>query len=100
MKSSAEFFESFDKAGFLKPSSWTPSFGGGPYTPKVRFTCPDMEILNGEVLAADYAIRYVSDQLPGLKEGEQITVDGTLYRVRTPPRRILDGTVSRAELKK
>jgi hypothetical protein len=32
MLTSDKFFESFDKAGFLKPASWTPSFGGGPFT--------------------------------------------------------------------
>lgn len=100
MKTSESFFASFQKAGFLKPASWTPSFGGGPFTANVRFTMPDYELVNGEVQIADYAIRYPTSQLPGLKEGEVITVSGVAYKVRTAPKRILDGTVTRAELKK
>jgi hypothetical protein len=100
MKSSESFFASFQKAGFLKPASWTPSGGGGPYTANVRFTSPDAEILTGTVVAADYQIEYVTSQLPGLKEGETVVVASVSYKVRTPPTKILDGTVARASLKK
>ncbi len=101
MLTSAKFFESFDKAGFLKSASWVPSGGGGPYAGvKVRFLTPDAAIVDGLVVTADFEIRYVTEQLPGLKEAETVTVDGTNYKVRTPPMKILDGSVSRAELKR
>lgn len=100
MLTSAKFFESFDKAGFLKPASWIPSGGGGPYAAKVRFLTPDAALVDGLVVTADFEIRYVTEQLPGLKEAETVTVDGTNYKVRTPPMKILDGSVSRAELKR
>lgn len=98
MDTSAEFFEAFGEAGFLKPTSWTPSGGGGPYTPRVRYRAPSIVVLDGGMRTVDHEIQYVTDQLPGLAEGEQITVDGVLYRVRQKPEQILDGTVSRAEL--
>lgn len=100
MLTSAQFFESFNEAGFLKPASWTPSGGGGPYAAKVRLRAPDVSILDGTVIASDREIDYVTDQLPGLKEGEAITVDAVAYVVRKPPMKRLDGTVSVAELKK
>jgi hypothetical protein len=98
MLSSAKFFEGFDKAGFLKPASWTPSGGGGPYTPRVRYRAPATTLLSDGLRTVDHEIQYVTEQLPGLAEGEQITVDGVLYRVRMRPEALLDGTVSRAEL--
>ena len=100
MLSSASFFESFDKAGFLKPASWAPSGGGGPYEPKVRLVTPDTLLQDGTVVVADFEIRYVTAQLPGLKEGEAITVDGVAYKVRRAPMKLQDGSVSRAELKR
>jgi hypothetical protein len=100
MLTSAEFFESFNEAGFLKPASWTPLAGGGPYIANVRLRAPDVAILDGNVIASDREIEYVTEQLPALKEGEAITVDGIAYVVRKPPMKRLDGTVSVAELKK
>jgi len=102
MLTSAEFFESFDEAGFLKPTLWTPSGGGGPYTPKVRYRAPATVVLDGGLRTVDHEIEYVTAQLPGFAEGEQITITletgDTLFRVREKPEQILDGTVSRAEL--
>lgn len=98
MITSAKFFESFDKAGFLKPASWTPSGGGGPHEPRVRYRSPATTLLSDGLRTVDHEIQYVTDQLPGLGEGEQLTVDGVLYRVRMKPEPLFDGTVSRAEL--
>lgn len=98
MDTSDEFFEAFDEAGFLKPASWTPSGGGGPYAPKVRYRAPSTVVLDGGLRTVDHEIEFVTAQLPGLAEGEQITVDGVLFRVRQKPEQLLDGTVSRAEL--
>lgn len=98
MLTSAEFFESFDEAGFLKAASWTPSGGGGPYTPKVRYRAPSTVVLDGALRTVDHEIEYVTVQLPGLAQGEQITVDGVAFRVREKPEQLYDGTVSRAEL--
>lgn len=101
MLTSDKFFESFDQAGFLKSASWTPSFGGDPFTDvKVRLRMPDVAILEGFVVASEPEIDYVTAQLPGLREAEQLVVDGVLYAVRKAPTRRLDGSVSRAELKK
>ncbi len=100
MLTSAEFFESFDEAGFLKPASWTPSWSTTTYSPKVRYFASSDELLDRSMRAQDYAIQYVAEQLPGLKEGEQLTVDGVLFRVRERPELIFDGTVARAAIAK
>lgn len=100
MLTSAKFFESFDKAGFLKLASWTPSFGGDTLEAKVRMRTPDGVFLEGTVVASDPQMEYVTEQLPGLVEGEWVRIDGTDYLVRGTPMKILDGTVSRADLKR
>jgi hypothetical protein len=99
MLTSAEFFESFDEAGFLKPATWTP-FGGLARTHR-QGTLPrafDDDMLDGALRTIDHEIQYVTDQLPGLAEGAKITVDGTPFRSASGPSGSLDGTVSRAEL--
>jgi hypothetical protein len=98
MLTSAEFFESFDDAGFLKPATWTPFGSSTVLTAKVRYRAPSTTVLDGALRTIDHEIQYVTDQLPGLNEGDAITVDGTPFKVRQRPERILDGTVSRAEL--
>ena len=75
MLTTEKYFESFDKAGFLKTASWTPSTGGGPYTCKVRFRAPSSVILNGTLRIVDFEIEYPAIQLPGLRQGEQLTID-------------------------
>lgn len=98
MITSAEFFESFQEAGFLKPASWTPSGGGTTRTANVRYRASVADVLSDAVRATDHEITYVTDQLPGLTENERITVDGRAFRVRQKPTPLLDGSVSRAEL--
>lgn len=98
MLNSAEFFESFQEAGFLKPASWTPSAGGTPRTGNVRYRAGSVDVLNDAVRTTDHEITYVTAQFPGLKEGERIAVDGQLFQVRQKPTALLDGTVARADL--
>lgn len=55
-----------------------------PRTIDVRFWKPDRETGNGHV-SREYEIEYQHCDAPWLAEGIDIIVDGTLYRVRTPP---------------
>jgi hypothetical protein len=98
MLTSSEFFEAFDEAGFLKLASWTPSGGGTTKEAQVRYRGPSTDILGDAVRATDHEITYVTDQLPGLAEGERLVIDGETYRVRQKPERQLDGSISRADL--
>lgn len=102
MLNTDKFFESFDKAGFLKPVLWTPSSGlpgaGVLQSAKARFRAPTRDVLQGEASANEYSIEYASTALVGLRRGESITVDGIAYKVREDPDAQLDGTRLRAAL--
>lgn len=99
MKTTTQLYESFDKAGFLKPASWTPSTGGPTLTAKVRYR-GQSQVVGGDggIRTVDHEIRYPTTAFPGLKEGEIVTVDGADYRVRMKPELLLDGSEARAEL--
>jgi hypothetical protein len=101
MKSSESFFASFQKAGFLKPASWTPSGGGGPYTANVRCARPTPRFSTAR-RRGDYEIEYVTEPAarPQGRRGHGRRRSEPATRCAQPPTKILDGTVSRAELKK
>ena len=71
----------------------------------VRYREMDDDFLDGMVVGAFPSIEYPAAWLPGLIEGEDLTITPAgqttqTFRVRTVPRRGLDGTVSKAFLKK
>lgn len=92
MLSTADFYEAFDAAGFLKPASWTPSTGGAQQTGSVRFRSPDVELFAGGQVSREYSISYQASLFPGLKTGETVIVDGVTYKVRRSPEAELDGS--------
>jgi len=104
MLDTSRFYESFDKAGFLKPALWTPSVGlpgaGVQQTAKVRFKAPGRDVLAGSANVTDYSIRYPSSVLAGLKRGEVLTIEGQNYTVREGPHPLLDGSELEAFLAK
>lgn len=104
MIDTATFYESFDKAGFLKTALWTPSVGlpgaGVQQSAQVRFRAPSRDALAGEFSVTDYTIKYPSTVLIGLKRGEALTVDGASYKVREGPHSLLDGSAFEAFLAK
>ena len=112
MKTSAQFFEDFNAAGFLVPASWTPSpdaiaagATAGIKLTNVRYREMDEDFLDGMVVGAFPSIMYPTAGLPGLIEGEAIAITppeqtAQTFRVRAVPRRGLDGTVCKAFLKK
>ncbi len=102
MLTSDKFFESFDKAGFLKTALWTPSAGlpgaGVQQSAKVRFRAPNRDALAGEFSVTDYTIKYPVTILAGLKRGEVLTIESAQYKVREGPQSELDGAVLQAFL--
>lgn len=100
MLDSAAFFQSFDKAGFLKTALWTPSDGGPQQSARVRLRAPSRDALAGEFSVTDHSIRYPATLLEGLKRGETLLIEGAEYRVREGPHSLYDGSVREAFLTK
>lgn len=112
MQTAEEFFQGFDEAGFTVPASWTPSraaIGAGAtdatITTSIRYRELDDDIADGMITGSFPSMEYPASRLPGLIEGEDITItppgqSPALFRVRLVPRRGLDGTVAKAFLKR
>jgi len=104
MLSTDKFYESFDKAGFLKTALWTPSVGlpgaGVQQSARVRFKAPNRDALSGEFSVTDYTIKYSAAALVGLKRGETLTIESAQYKVREGPHSLLDGSELEAYLAK
>lgn len=104
MLDTATFFQSFDKAGFLKTALWTPSTGlpgaGVQQSARVRFKGAAHEAFAGEVATIEYTIEYPAAALIGLKRGETLGIDSANYTVRESPVKQLDGSRLEAKLAK
>jgi hypothetical protein len=105
MLTTAQFFEAFEAAGFLKLAAWTPSAGagGGPeQTAQVRYKSPTHDALAGAVQNNEYSITYPSTKFIGLARAEvvSVTTDAGVLRftVREDPHLELDGTRKMAPL--
>lgn len=90
-------FAAFKGAGFLKSALYKP---GQPS--QVSFDCqfmrPDELLLAGDAQGAQIQIEYQTADLPALKHGDPLQIDGQAYTVRQPPQAQGDGTYSRAFL--
>lgn len=71
----------------------------GIYSSNVIFDRPDVDIFNGLGIAADYAIHFPTNSLPGIKRGDSVTVAGAAYNV-IEVRILDDGAISMAGLEK
>lgn len=60
----------------------------------VTFDTPDSENFGGMVMSADAKIQGATSELSVLEEGDEITVDGQVFEVKTGMRRIDDGLLS------
>lgn len=110
MQTTEQFFEDFQEAGMLVPASWTPSVaagGGAAVATNVRYRAIDDDYADGMVVARMPSIEYPVSWLPGLIEGESITLDlsslggsaSVAFTVRKPPMKDLDGTRAKAFLR-
>ena len=71
----------------------------GSLTAQVILDRPDDAILGGMQISTDYAITFQAAQLPAIKHGDPITVDGTPYTVREVTL-LDDGRLGKAALKR
>lgn len=79
-------------AGYRACSNCTVVAGGDPF--RAIFAHPD-HLLDVVTVGAQ-GLRYPTSQ--GLADGQSLTVDGAVYRVATPPRRLGSGLESIVEL--
>jgi hypothetical protein len=88
-----EFYDAAASAGMLTEVSVAGN------TLMCEFRAPDESVLDGLVLATDYAIRYPASRLPSLAVGETVVIAGDSYQVREV-RALADGGERRATLTK
>lgn len=88
MKSAAEMYASFGRAGFLAPAVWTAQPSGAPVPGSVRHRRPSSEPLgDGTVIVTEPTVQFPATQFVGIQRGDRLDVEtadaGTLaYRVR------------------
>lgn len=93
-----QFFDAFDRAGFLVGAVWTPSTGGAPIMARVDLRSGESELLDDHS-AFRYEIIFPATAFPGLLSAvdygriENITVEGIVYRVREVLQDDADGTL-------
>ncbi len=90
MSLQSELYAAAGRAGLLS----TAVIGGTDVL--VDFRAPDVEVLDGLGLSADYVIRYPADEVL-LDAGHELVIGGKTYRVRDV-RAIGDGSECRATL--
>jgi hypothetical protein len=55
----------------------------GTLSATVLLSSNEKDVVGGRGMSTSYQMRYWSAELPGLKYGSAVTVDGTAYRVLT-----------------
>jgi hypothetical protein len=80
-----EFWPAFEAAGMLVRAEFALPDCPAPVPVLVTFRQPDDELGSGS-RSREYSIEYQHADLPGLDEGAQCVIDGTLYRVRERPK--------------
>jgi hypothetical protein len=66
----------------------------------VRFSQPDMLVMEGMVQTAEYEIEYQTADMLTLRIDEQIIIGSVTYKVRGNPVKVGDGYFSKAQLTK
>ncbi|WP_457425667.1 head-tail joining protein [Roseateles sp. P5_E7] len=93
------FFAAFKSAGMLDPCFYKPGtidekgFDAG-------WQRPDVLLMADEAQATDYLLEFQTADLPTLRIGDPITVDGVAYIVRAPAQKGRDGFFSTVALKR
>lgn len=64
---------------------------GAPATARALFDQPGTAIINGEILATDYTLRYSVATFPGVKRGDTFTIAGNTYTARENAQPMIDG---------
>lgn len=88
MKTAAELYASFGRAGFLRPARWTAQPGGSTVAGDVRYRKPSAEPLgDGGVIVSDPSAQFPATQFVGIKRRDRLEIDtaddGTqAFRVR------------------
>lgn len=93
LRTAAQFFEIFDRHGFLKSASWRPSSGGPEQIIPVHLMAPGSFVDGEQIITTRHTITYPATQMLGLNRGDLLVIDGKTYDVReVMPRPGTDGT--------
>lgn len=87
MKTVAELYESFGRAGFLSPAVWTAQPLGTPIPGDVRHRKPTIEVMgDGGAIVFEPSAQWPATQFVGARRDDKLevaTAAGTLaYRIR------------------
>lgn len=90
MFNSSEFFSAFARHGLLVDVTHT-SAEGAVVTFKAGFKRPGELLLSENVVSDEYALEIEVVTAPAMAEGDQVSIAGVVYSLRTAPRRTGDG---------
>jgi hypothetical protein len=88
VKTVAELYAAFDRAGFLVPAVWTAQPGGTPVPGAVRYFAPGTEPLgDGTVVVTEPRVQFPANQFCNLRGGDRLELElqenvATVFRVR------------------
>ena len=94
------FWSAFARAGMLSTAKYRPVEGGELVTVEVGFSRPDGLMMSEMVQVMQPTMEFPASQMPGVKDGIEVEVDGVMYTVRGQPMSKGDGTFKVAELVK
>lgn len=92
------FWSAFARAGMLSTATYRLVESGELVTVKVGFNRPDGLLMGEMVQVMQPTMEFPASQMPGLKDGVEVDVDGVKYVVRGQPMSKGDGTFKVAEL--
>jgi len=93
----AVLFTAFKAAGMLKQAQLKPD-SATPVDFSVDFRSPEQLLLGDQQQSVEYLIEYQTADVPRIRKGDPILIDGTAYRARAHATTVGDGTYSQCQL--
>lgn len=90
MKTAADFYAVFERAGFLTEVTWYPrGLGAVPQSGKVRYRKPTQEVYSDAVIITDHSIKFPATLFAGLQQGDIVDIgqapNALRFRVKETP---------------
>ncbi len=77
-----DIYQAAARTGFLTECEWRPSDGSCCESTMVSLQTNEQSVLNQLTLSAETYMTYLTGQLPGLRQGEQVTINECRFQVR------------------
>lgn len=75
MKTAAEFYSAFERAGFLSAVTWYPRAAGAlPVSGMVRYRKPTQEVYGDAIIITDHSIKFPATQFAGVVQGDIVDI--------------------------